>query len=115
MTGPVNDDVEDFISALVAEVPDLGPLLDEHLADYDELLAHVLFADLTRWVVARATAQPAEVGRVLSRLETACAAGTRELQNLVFVSFVENLDDDVELPLGPCLRSALDAWRRERP
>jgi len=40
-----------FVQDLVFAIPELKPLLANHLADNDELLPHVFIGDLTRFVV----------------------------------------------------------------
>ena len=55
----------DAIVWLVAEVPELRPLLDEHLEDYDgELLRHVVLeSDFLRWLIERVRAGDTEPAR----------------------------------------------------
>ena len=46
---------ESLINTLVVEIPELRPMLDEHLHDFDgELLPHLFFADVTRWAEEQA-------------------------------------------------------------
>ena len=88
----------------VAE-PRLRPLLDEHMADNRELLAHVFFGEVTHWVEERA-GEPAEVRAVLDFLEAAVADVAPDAENVILVSFLEHLDARVVALLGPHLRRA---------
>ena len=82
----------DLISALYAAVPDFGPMIDEHVASYGELLPHVLFGDLTRFVLAGHERGDRDLERrSLSFLDRALREGDEEVRNLVQVSFVENV------------------------
>jgi len=66
--------------------------VEEHRSDNDEILPHVLYGDLTRFVVAAAEEGHDElVRRVLAFLEDELAHGDEMVQNLVAVSFVENV------------------------
>ena len=78
--------------ALVAAVPEFRPVLDEHVADFDEVLPHVLFGDLTRFVLAaHERGDTALVSRSLEWLDRALRGGDERVQNVVAVSFVENV------------------------
>ncbi len=115
---------EDVLPSLLAEVPELRPLYDEHVRDNDQALPHVFFADLTRYVVqlARAVDQAHDVGfpspllRVLSFLENTLTSKDVRVQELVSVSFLENLDPAdaaytrLKALLGPRLRRELEAY-----
>lgn len=91
----------DFTEKLVSEIPELVPLLEEHKLDNDELLPHVLFGDLTRYVsslhkdsVEGNRRADETLKRVLSALEAGMASGIKEVEELIAVSFLENLDWD---------------------
>jgi hypothetical protein len=111
---------EAFVRSLVQRFQSLAPLLEEHLADnFGELLPHVFLGDVVRWVlVLRTTAQGSltaqrEVREFLSLLEDAYASGNEEIQELLSVSFLENLprpDEDgaeIRTQLGPSLTKQL--------
>ena len=115
---------ETFVRALVGRFPSLEPLLEEHLTDnFGELLPHIFLGDVVRWVLslfatARAEgsfASRRELRDILEYLEDAFASGNRELQELLSVSFLENLprpgDDGSEIrtQLGPSLTKELRA------
>ncbi len=113
---------EAFVRALVQRFPSLTPLLEEHLADnFGDLLPHLFLDDVVRWALdlmamARAersvTAQR-ELCEFLSHFEDAYASGNVELQELLSVSFLENLprphEDGAEIRahLGPNLTKQL--------
>jgi len=103
--------INDLVRDLVAAAPELEALLREHLVDYEELLPHVFFGDVTRWLEERGPA-PA----VLAVLEHHIGAGDEEVQNVVAVSFLEGLGDEaVRAALGPRLRAELTAMQRWTP
>lgn len=81
-----------LVHRVVAEGPALEPLLSEHLDDMDgELLPHLLFYDFTRW----AQAQPLDsedLSRFLAVLEDAYAGQDMDQREVIYVSFLENLD-----------------------
>ncbi|MGH9269431.1 MAG: DUF7674 family protein [Acidimicrobiales bacterium] len=78
---------------LVEAVPEFAPVLAEHLEDQEgELLQHVLFGDLTRFVVdAYERGDHELVSRCLDFLDEVLRNGDEMTQNLVGVSFVENV------------------------
>src|SRR5207253_247565 len=78
--------------ALRAAVPEFGPTIDEHVADYDSVLAHVLFGDLSRFVLAAHERGDTDVEeRSLAFLDRALREGDEQVRTLVAVSFVENV------------------------
>jgi hypothetical protein len=115
---------ETVLDGLLATVPELRSLYDEHLHDNDEPLPHVFLGDVTRYVMqlVRAIDSTHDVGlpgplvRVLSFLEKAMISSDARVQELVSVSFLENLDsaDDgymsLMVLLGPNLRRQLEAY-----
>jgi hypothetical protein len=89
----------DFTEKLVSEIPVLVPLLEEHKLDNGELLPHVFFGDLTRYVSSlhkdsiKGNRNAEEnLKRVLSALEAGMVSGIKEVEELIAVSFLENLD-----------------------
>jgi hypothetical protein len=95
-----------FVSWLVARHPGLTPFLDEHLADNDELLAHVLFGDVTRYALSLArNGEVTDLDRLLSDLDAALGDSEDEVANLVLVSFVENASTDEDEPLRAAMRA----------
>jgi hypothetical protein len=94
------------IDWLVSQVLELRPLLDEHMAYYEELLSYVVFeGDFLRWFVDRVRAgdqDPAE--RFVAAIEPLLTTTVRppaddRVWNLAGVCFVEGPvmqgDDDV--------------------
>jgi hypothetical protein len=81
------------IDALRERVPEFGPSIDDAItSDEGEVLPHVIFGDLTRFVLsARARGDDELVARSLSFLEEAIRDGDGMVVNLVQVSFVENV------------------------
>jgi hypothetical protein len=110
-----------IVDHLGAAVPDFRPLVEEHIADNRAVLPHVLFGDLTRFVISKYRDWKAGDGaawtavqRVLQLLEEALAQDGPELNDLVKASFLENLGqagDDyggIRQILSAPLREALD-------
>ena len=96
----------EFVSWLVARHPGLVPVLDEHLADNDELLPHMLFGDVTRYALALARDDEMDdLDRLLTDLDIALGDADDEVANLVWVSFVENASTDDDEPLRSALRA----------
>lgn len=86
-------DTADFVFGLLERVPELRATYDEHLGDNDELLPHVFFGDVTRFAVA-ASADPIgceAIKRLLVFVSNGLTDGSENVQELVVVSFVENL------------------------
>lgn len=114
-----------FIEKLVGKYPRLKPIFDEHVSDnFGEVLPHLFFGDLTRYIVSRflevesrvapeSLDAEAELRPLLSDLEAAYASGDEEIQELISVSFLENLprpDEEASLLrawLGPELSAQL--------
>jgi len=107
------NDPDTFVRAVVADAPELTPILDEHLEDnYQELLPHVLLGDITRWL--EAAAGTASAARVLGDLDDGLRNGSDDVRELVIVSFLENLDDGSPLLalLTPTLRETWQSLSR---
>jgi hypothetical protein len=119
---------EAFLRALVRDHSWLEPVLSEHLAHYDEVLTHVLMADITRALVTThlesSKASHERVMAVLTDLEAAFAASTTipdsevGIRGLIALSFLFNLPDpgepgfDIREMLGPSLAAVRpeDLW-----
>jgi hypothetical protein len=105
----------EFVNWLVERHPGLAPVLEEHLAVFDELLPHVFFGDVTRYAsaLAQESTDTAGLDRLLADLDNALVGGPDdEVWDLIGASFVENtLGDDnlwVRLRAFPNLARALD-------
>ena len=101
--------IPQLLDALSAAAPEFAALKAEHVREYGELLPHVLFGDLTRWVLAH---QPQN--RVVDILEEAFRAGDSSTRDLIAASFVENIEPGPEYQtlrdaLGPQLRQLWNA------
>jgi hypothetical protein len=91
------------VDRLVERFGWLEPLLREHLADnFGEVLPHLFLGDVTRYLVTRmihewqanpdeAAAARNEVDEMLDALEQEFMAGDEEVEDLIAVSFLENL------------------------
>jgi hypothetical protein len=112
VTDPPRTEAE-FVQWLVARHQGLAPVATQHLSDNDELLAQVLFGDVTRCaadLARRATEEPqadAELIALLRDLDQALLPEGQPddpVNNLVWVSFVENASTDADEPLRGRLR-----------
>ena len=110
-----------LFAEIVRRAPQFETVVQAHLRDYDELLAHVLMADLVRFVGARylspqnnaGVPTEGEIVEILRLLEEELAGGDPETENVIAASFVENLlGEDFLEPLlarfGPNLRREYD-------
>jgi hypothetical protein len=96
------------LSSLVAVARHSGlvPVLDEHLADNDELLPHMVFGNVTRFALTLARhGEVDDLDRLLSDLDAGLGDSDDEVANLVWVSFVENASTDEDEPLRAALRA----------
>jgi hypothetical protein len=108
-------DVE-LCEMVVKSFPALRPLFDEHLRDYDELLPHVFFGDISRWVEKMLVKRGHErtLQRFFVELETIYGKDDRA-ENVIAASLLENLWDhpEVRTYLGPKLQKQFN--RSARP
>jgi hypothetical protein len=117
-------DEERLVHQLVSLVPEFSPVLKEHLDFNHELLPHVLFGDITRWVIDRYREARGHTGsshgqdeildRTLGFLERKFSdPEDSAAHDLIAVSFLENLHqagpdyEGLKRRLGPNLRSWL--------
>ena len=118
---------DSFVKKLVQDNPVLEAPYQEHLYDNGELLPHVFMGEVTRVVLrlvspkmsldesasSRGVAEP-----ILTYLEQGWQSGTMDVQNLISVSFVENLTPDeqgyeeMKLLLNPCLLQHLEEYEQ---
>jgi hypothetical protein len=90
-----------FVQELANRFPRLRPLLAEHAKhNFGEILPHLFFGDLTRYVVSLFLSLEAGKGtnedrkellEMLEFLEEAYSAGNGDVEDLISVSFLENL------------------------
>jgi hypothetical protein len=77
-----------FVEAL----PFARTVYEEHMRDNDEVLPHVLMADLRRLFVDLVEAgREEDVTRFLAGIETLAASPSESIRNVVDVSFIEDL------------------------
>jgi len=91
--------VNQLVDTLVRASPEIEALRTEHLGDHGELLPHVFFGDLTRWLANN----PAE-SRILALLGQALSDGDAATRDLIYASFLENIEPGDEYA---ALREAL--------
>lgn len=100
---------------VVKVAPEFAPVLAEHLVDNGELLPHVLMPRLLAFIGARLSVQSGAVDPatldILRLLESEVTGNDAETQNVIVVSFLENLEaesffNQLYPLLGPNLRAA---------
>lgn len=115
--------VPELIQALLDNVPALRPLYQQHIRDYDELLPHVFFGDVSRLVEACFDPDillDEDVARaVLAVLEAALEDPSDDVDNLIGVSFIENVaagsTPRLRALMGPRLHRMLVEYLEWRP
>lgn len=82
-----------FVERLLAAVPEIGPVVDEHLADYDgELLLHLLLPDVLRFSTAAfGSGDRVTAARVLALVSAVFEKCDGYVNNAIAVSFVEHV------------------------
>ncbi|MDC0358635.1 hypothetical protein OAO01_07450 [Oligoflexia bacterium] len=97
----MSDSTKTFVLDLIKLVDDLQRLYEEHIESYDELLPHVFFGDLTRYVVSSFESiigdqyngqEWKDLDNILKHIENGVSGDDKEIQGLIVVSFLENLD-----------------------
>lgn len=110
---------DSFIPLLLQKLPELLPLYEEHMDDnFNELLPHVLFGDITRFVVSSYEEKKnlASLQRIFTLLDKAIQSKDNELRILISVSFLENLPQDkvcfpeIKRLLSPALQKELELY-----
>ena len=100
-----------YTEELIESVPALQQIYRAHLQENDELLPHVLFGEITRFVVTKARKAEHDplIARLLNEFEKGLEEGPEEVRELVSVSFVENLCGETEAikVLKPLMREKL--------
>lgn len=112
-----------FIEEFVKAIPTLQILYDEHIDYYEELIPHVFMGDLTRYVIKLFQCmkfddqKKNELEEILKYLELGMSRKDEDIQELISISFLENLDvTDASLRLlekkfGKNLKGALKIIR----
>lgn len=110
----------EVVPHLLREVPELEQTLAEHVRNNGQMLPHVFFADVTRYVHSELSkGRAATVRRILAVLESAITSDAQEARDLVGASFLENLESEpidfaaLSALAGPEMRKAL-AQERSR-
>jgi len=92
----MNEPVKRFCEQFAKMFADVGNILNEHLADCDELLPHLFMADVTRYALKGGLQR---VG-IVQHLENAFKCSDKGIEELIAVSFVENIETHDELNLA---------------
>ena len=121
---------KDVPHVLLRAVPEFLATYEEHVRDYDEVLTQLLFGDLTRFILdAYERGDDDLVDRALAVLDRLMAEGDDDTQNVVAVSFIEDIeygdsraDATFVAQWGPDLREERerqkrweDEWRERSP
>jgi hypothetical protein len=124
---PVDRSAElSWIQSLISEFPGIEPVYEDHVRDFDELLPHLLFGDVVRWVERLYEAgDHSTIKAFVARMESDYPTLDPACRNLVDVSFAEDLPypgtrgAEIALWLGPNLRREyerghhLEKWARQ--
>jgi hypothetical protein len=114
---------DSFAEKLREHVVGFSDLYDQHVRDNDEVLPHVLMGDLVDSLADRVHAEGAgsqAVRVALDLLERGMQAEDERLQELISVSFLEDLDPEdtsfsqLEALMGPGLRHQLEKYKEAR-
>lgn len=86
-----------LIQKVTSKFPFLECVLQEHIRAYDEIIPHVFFGELTRFIVnmaktSKLTGNFNNLDNILKYLEEVYKSKEQDLRNLIEVSFIENLD-----------------------
>lgn len=91
---------QELMAELLREVPELEELYREHEATYHEVLGHVLMGDITRLALELAgescapwAYETSTLARLLRVLDRGMLSASASVQELIAVSFLENLDE----------------------
>lgn len=111
------------LTVLLNAVPEFRPVYEEHVRDNDVVLDHLLFGDVRRFTLhAYERGETEVVERVLTVLDRLMAEGDEETQDLVAVSFIEDIeygdpraDAGFIARWGAHLREERERQRRWRP
>lgn len=83
----------DVCKSLGESIPDIRPILDEHIDDYDSILPHVFMADIARYVLSDGKQRAATV-----RMLEECFGGEcSEVNDVIAVSFIGAFENEDEL------------------
>ncbi len=112
-----------FVEQLAHVDVRITKLLLEHKRDHDESLPHLFMGDVARFAGELARHRGPDddaLDELLAAIERALTSGLADVEELVVVSFLENLHQtgdaygEIARRLGPRSRCALDLVERER-
>ena len=120
---------DNIFNNVLEKAPGFAPIYDEHIKDNDEVLHHVLMGELTTYAIKlyrtghkeRDDRSRETLDAILDLLEQAIQSPDGNLQELVAVSFVENLGradedyDGMRALLRPALLKQLKAFESWQP
>jgi hypothetical protein len=116
---------DEFVAQLVETCPGFRPCLDEHLQDNEEVLLHLLVADVLRFAISKfEESSEDDLARCLAAVATGLTDGDEQVENAVAVSFVEDTGwwDDTMAPFIATWPEPLKAeaqrqraWRPGKP
>ncbi len=89
----VNSESVAFCEKLSSLSPGIAVILQAHVADYDEVLPHVLLGEVTRYLIASAVPERS----IVEALNVELREGHHKVRELIAVSFVENIENQAEL------------------
>jgi hypothetical protein len=116
----VPEESQAAIRMLVAEHPILQPILDEEIRADDEILPHLVMAEIARFLgrlVAERRDDPVvirEVEAIIRTLDVQLREGAYSVKNVIAVSFLEQLPStgepgtEIRELLTPALRTVFD-------
>ena len=88
---------EEFAEKFVALFPDKKQALDEHYADFNELLGHIYFADALNEPLIEmlsSKSDEARISKYCSFIEDMWCNGDEDVVNIVEVTILERLSDN---------------------
>ncbi|HET8930029.1 MAG TPA: hypothetical protein VFN21_05165, partial [Acidimicrobiales bacterium] len=110
----------DFVEVLLARVPELRAMFDEHLAYHDEILLHVFVAEVRDVAIdAFDNGERDLSNRISVVFDAGLRDGDETVENAVAVSFVEDTPwwspdrADFIASWPAALRAEADRWRSE--
>jgi hypothetical protein len=81
-----------WVASLVRDYPSLGSIYSDHLEYHHRVLAHLLFADILRWLIALLHSGEHDLARsFVARVGVDYPGLNTSAQNVVSVSFIEDL------------------------
>ena len=88
-----DSEVEAWVSGLTVVVPDLRAAYKEHFDFHGVGVSHVFFGDVARWAESEyeRDAESTQLNLLLAYLLSGALGGDGYVENLISVSFVENL------------------------